>query len=228
MFNSDELPEAYLEFRLWMQGRVNTENLSIRLKTATSQATWDLIMEHRILLEPFCTTDRPGKPISAESVGNNHEFDSNTLIDFSFGTKITSQVLQLGKKVDCPATFKRRKRLIATGSSTQRSTTIEESDGRPSVGRIKLDFYELGDSGTLSDTLATYLQEWLEFGCTMLTPSVRKHSVTLASRHLTAVTVKEVQSIVSHLARESPKAFGLMPGNANIFVPYITGSHPER
>lgn len=209
---------------------MNIDNLSEKLKTATSQATWDIIMEHYLLQAPLCVEDTKDvqktsmlskltdetcvEPITDDTVV---DFECSSLLDLSFSSKnIPAHSFYSGKKSDPAAASKRRKRLTGTSSTMQRSSsTADESkdsmDASKSAAewkaRIKLDFLELGDKGILSDTYSHKLQDWLEFGVTLSTPAVRKHHVTITSKHLTGVTIKEIQSLISQLSRESAKAF---------------------
>jgi hypothetical protein len=47
-------PVALLEFRIWKQGRVNIESLTQKLKASVRHATWDLLIEFRLLTTPLC------------------------------------------------------------------------------------------------------------------------------------------------------------------------------
>ncbi|XP_011497452.1 PREDICTED: protein SZT2-like isoform X2 [Ceratosolen solmsi marchali] len=50
---SQELSKAYIEFRIWKQGRVNLESLVQKLKAAVRHANWDLITEYNFLPTPL-------------------------------------------------------------------------------------------------------------------------------------------------------------------------------
>ncbi|PSN35424.1 hypothetical protein C0J52_13195, partial [Blattella germanica] len=49
-------PVALLEFRIWKQGRVNVESLTQKLRASVRHATWDLLMEFRLLTAPLCVS----------------------------------------------------------------------------------------------------------------------------------------------------------------------------
>lgn len=46
-------PVALLEFRIWKQGRVNCESLTLKLQASVQHATWDLLMEFHLLTAPL-------------------------------------------------------------------------------------------------------------------------------------------------------------------------------
>jgi hypothetical protein len=46
-------PAALLEFRIWKQGKVKSESLTQKLQASVQHATWDLLMEFRLLTAPL-------------------------------------------------------------------------------------------------------------------------------------------------------------------------------
>lgn len=48
-----------VEFRLWKQGRVNIESLTLKLKAAVRHALWDNILELKLLTAPLSSLDPP-------------------------------------------------------------------------------------------------------------------------------------------------------------------------
>lgn len=214
------------------------DNLSQKLRNATSQSVWDIIMEHYLLQSPLCHEDTTN--IKSSVLSTNKLIDSNfaapflngeitifentALLDLSLSNKNIEIELNTGMQIETRSdsvSSRRRKRVTPL---FQRSTTVDETKetaNRKSV--IALNAFEQGERGILSDVYSSTLQNWLEFGYTLATPSVKKHQVTLTNRHLTNVTVKELQSIVSHLSRENAKAFRCIPHQHNekcIYVPY--------
>lgn len=174
------------------------------------------------LLDSSCV-----QPISEDTCV---DFECGNLVDFSVSNKnVQFQALSSGKK-DSSGTSRRRKRLVATSSSTQRSSTIEDTKDNDKLptNNVKLDFLEMGEKGLLCEMFTTNLQDWLEFGCTLSTPAVKKHKVMLTSRHLTNITIKELQLIIYHLSRENAKAFSSMPlegeQSKEIYIPYNSAS----
>lgn len=209
------LPETYLEFRLWKQGRVNMDNLSQKLKNATSQSVWDIIMEHYLLQSPLCHEDIKTSTLPSNKQINPivedtafAEFENTTLLDLSLSSKNIEIELNSGPQIETRSDSVGSRRRKRANPLFQRSTTVDETKentNRKSV--IWLSAFEQGDRGVLSEVYSSTLQDWLEFGYTLATPSVKRHQVTLTNRHLTNVTVKELQSIVAHLSRENAKAF---------------------
>lgn len=48
-----------VEFRLWKQGRVNIESLTLKLKAAVRHALWDNTLELKLLTAPLSSFDPP-------------------------------------------------------------------------------------------------------------------------------------------------------------------------
>lgn len=48
-----------VEFRLWKQGRVNIESLTLKLKAAVRHALWDNTLELKLLTAPLSNFDPP-------------------------------------------------------------------------------------------------------------------------------------------------------------------------
>lgn len=233
----DVLPDTYLEFRLWKQGRVNMDNLSQKLRNATSQAVWDIITEHYLLQSPLCEDD-PLKPIvlSSNKLRDQNitapfsddpivEFENTALLDLSLNNRnIEVELDVLMETRSDSVSSKRRKRV---NPLFQRSTTVDET--KESAFSRKLNSFELGERGVLSDVYSNALRDWLEFGYTLATPAVKKHQVILTNRHLTNVTVKEMQSIISQLSRENPKAFRTsLTGKKDVYVPYLPSNSIQK
>lgn len=226
-FDLEGLPDSYLEFRLWKQGRVNMDNLSQKLKNATSQAVWDIIMEHYLLQSPLCYEDvanLKGAILSSNKLTDPNittpfsdgdaflEFENSELLDLSLSSKNIEIELHSGLQMETRSDSVSSRRRKRVNQFYQRSTTLDETkDSSTKNSFIVLNPYEQGDRGILNDVYSKAVQEWLEFGYTLATPAVKRHNVTLTNRHLTNVTVKEIQSIITHLSRENAKAFRAIP-----------------
>lgn len=246
---TDTVPGTYLEFRIWKQGRVNIENLSQKLKTATSQATWDIIMEHYLLQAPFCVEDtldlktkhlslnKLTDPEAVTKIGNDTfmELENNILLDLS----LTNQNIELDNddymSENLPEVLNSvsRKRKH-TMPSIQRVMIGEDNDSKeiPAAKQsdIVLDSLEQGDQGVLSDIYSKTLPVWLEFGFTLATPAIKKHTIVLTNRHLTNVTIKELQSIILNLSRENAKAFRSLPScdQQTVYIPYAPSNSIQK
>lgn len=212
-------------------------------------------MEHYLLQAPLCVEDNQDaqrpllmpnrlnsetliKPIADDAFV---DFECSTLLDLSFSNKnIPVSNLYSSRKIDSTALSRRRKRLTGTSSTMQRSSSAtDENKDSTDMSKtsadwktcIKLDFFELGDKGKLSNTYAINLQDWLEFGVTLATPAVKKHKVMLTSKHLTGITIKEIQSLISQLSKESAKAFSPMSEpqhNTTIYIPHPNTSFTQK
>nr|CAH7745695.1 unnamed protein product [Callosobruchus chinensis] len=85
---------------------------------------------------------------------------------------------------------------------------------------------EIGESGRLSVVYAKYLPNWLEFGSSLETPSVKKHKITLANRHLLNIVIIELVNML----QDSPKFYRCFPTSClkneaeEIYVPYVTSN----
>lgn len=74
-----------VEFRLWKQGRVNVESLTLKLKAAVRHALWDLVLEVKLLTAPFLQVQLSDRALS---IGKNKNVPTWTQTIFYFITCI--------------------------------------------------------------------------------------------------------------------------------------------
>ncbi|KAJ3640250.1 hypothetical protein Zmor_003559 [Zophobas morio] len=238
-----DLPPVYLEFRLWKQGRVNIDNLSIKLRDAICQATWDLVMEYLILTAPLCEErNRIMLPLTAVKI-NTSELNLAKEVEFNcileVGNKDNIKVVGRRKLETIFSHRKRVRRVNPPTSKTTRSITFDdyERDKELYFAKMssmkpltKLNSFETGDDGILCNNYSKYLPGWLEFGSTLLAPSVRKQKITLTNYHLPGATIKELLSVL----QDTPKAFRSIPlrplceDNDEVFVPHDPKKFVEK
>lgn len=232
----DKLPEVYLEIRLWTQGRVNKDNLRNKLSAATSQATWDIIMEYFLLKTPLCenTNTEKQQPIlntlNVETINavpiNNEEVTCNVLLDTTNEDELAVNFVKEYND------YRPRKGTI--NSQSQRSIAFDDCSKEKEKEKSKLDWktcikfdnFELGDGGAVTEVYSMILQDWLEFGFGINTPSIRKTIINLYNHHLVNITIKELQNLILQLSHDAVKFFTL-DFNKAIYVPY-TYSHSSR
>lgn len=230
----DTLPPIYVEFRLWKQGRVNIDNLSVKLREAISQATWDLLMEYLILSAPLCkeisNLVQCTAPINitTSKLNFNKEIEFNCTIEVS--NKDNIRVVCRRMLETLFSHRKRVRRINPPTSKTTRSITFDDYDcdkefSFPKMSSskpiTKLTPFETGDDGALSINYSTYLPAWLEFGSLIAAPSVRKQKILFTNPHLPATTMKELLNFLP----DNPKAFWGVNSNPlsdenDIFVPH--------
>ncbi|KAH0819001.1 hypothetical protein GEV33_003789 [Tenebrio molitor] len=237
--DDEELPQIYLEFRLWKQGRVNIDNLAIKLREAVSQATWDLVMEYLILTAPLCVDNKNLVPqldpidIIASNLNLSKEVEFNCVLEV--GNKNNIKIIGRRKLETVFAHRKRVRRINPPTSKTTRSITFDdyERDKEMYLSKMssakpltKLNAFEIGDDGVLCKHYSDYLPGWLEFGSTIMAPSVKKQKITLTNCHLPGTAVKELLNFV----QDTPKAFRSIPSgplceqNSEVFLPH----NPKR
>lgn len=223
------------------------DNLSQKLRNATSQAVWDIIMEHYLLQSPLCceepantkttmlSTDKLLEPNVTAPFSDEDEFiefENATLLDLNLSGRNVEVELLGGPQIEARSDSVSNRRRKRVNPLLQRSTTVDETrDG--AAGRkpaVLLNFFEQGDRGILAEVYSDALQNWLEFGYALATPAVKKQQVILTNRHLTNVTVKEMQSIISHLSRENAKAFRSVKvgSRGDVYVPYAPTSSIQK
>ncbi|XP_008200755.1 KICSTOR complex protein SZT2 isoform X3 [Tribolium castaneum] len=230
-----ELPPVHLEFRLWKQGRVNIDNLAIKLREAISQATWDLVMEYLILTAPLCedaktqiTPHLPPIHINSSNLNLSKEIEFNCLLDVG-----NRQNIKVASRRKLETVFSHRKRVRRVNPPTSKATrsiTFDdyERDKEMYLAKMpvkpltKLNAFETGDEGALCKNYSKFLPGWLEFGASLMAPSVRKQKINLTNAHLPGTTIKELLNFV----QDVPKAFRVIPshplceGHDEVFVPH--------
>lgn len=240
------LPPSYLEFRLWKQGRVNIENLSEKLKSAVSQASWDIITEYYLLKKSLCvqntdvdeSSGTPPTHLESSNFIFEDEIHFNCILNMKSDNNIRHTLMDIEKPkfVHILSKKKINRYIIQPTPKAKRSITFDDSSNRhkkhpkdkllshkPSP---KVTPYESGDRGVLSTIYSKYLPEWLEFGHHLNTPSVKKHKITLGSRHLPNIVIGELMNIL----KDFPKAFRCIPTNSvkkkndGFYVPFVASS----
>lgn len=79
---SDVAAKAFVEFRIWKQGRVNLEALVQKLKAAVRHANWDLVTEYAFLPTPLT------QPLNAEAEYYDDTIQRNDELDcYELGEK---------------------------------------------------------------------------------------------------------------------------------------------
>ncbi|KAJ8966989.1 hypothetical protein NQ317_011189 [Molorchus minor] len=130
---------------------------------------------------------------------------------------------------------KRNRRVIQPNPKIARSITFDDCDKEkeglmqknpPLKPEVRLSSFETGDAGVLSDIYSKYLPNWLEFGFTINTPSVKKHRINIVNRHLPDVIIGELMNML----QDSPKAFSSIPTDylksrsGDVFIPYVASN----
>ncbi|RZC33025.1 SZT2-like, partial [Asbolus verrucosus] len=241
---SEEIPHVYLEFRLWKQGRVNIDNLSIKLREAISQATWDLVMEYLILTAPLCEeTNKILIPqptpinIYTSNLNLSKEVEFNCTIDVT--NKDNIKIVGRRKLETLFLHRKRVRRVNPPTAKATRSITFDDYEREKEIyfakmsnvkPLTKLNAFETGDEGILCKNYSKYLPGWLEFGSTIMAPSVKKQKINLTNCHLPGTTIKELLNFIQDI----PKAFRAIPShplceeNDEVFVPHDPKTFVEK
>lgn len=219
----EPLPDVYLEFRLWKQGRVNIDNLNEKLNATVCQSVWDLVTEYFLLTEQLCIEDvsksNSVPPICIDDINSDlsKELEFNVMIKSNKDSNLRTHRSNITKPHAHPRN--KQKSLHQLNRKISRSITFEnngkekgtqkteKSISRPTV---ELNAFENGTNGILTDTYSKYLPDWLEFGVNLSVPSVRKHRVTLTNRHLVCVSIREVLNLI----QDNSRAFTAVPTNA--------------
>lgn len=240
-----------MEFRLWKQGKVNTDNLSIKLREAISQANWDIVMEYNLLQAPLCQDNKNSlttKILPLKINDRKVALDLTKEIEFNCVLETVDKINSISKNLLDYISVNKRKnleplllprkrhtRINPPTSKTTRSITFDDYDRTKAIIRnnstikrpsIKLNSFETGDNGILCDYYSKYLPIWMEFGAKIKTPSVKKHKIILNNPHLPNVIIKELMNLI----QDTPKAFCAIPtyptlrtneDNDEIFVSYV-------
>lgn len=223
LIEGEELPEVYIEFRIWKQGRVNLDVLNLKLKSAISQAVWDLISEYYLLRAPLCnirdTEDDDASSINSETSNIRllleQEIPSLRLSYKKRFCRHPIRTIPLGSKAVRKITFDSTSS-EASSSSTSISPLAKLQDFVQSVdmkiveskNKIVLSRYEKGEMGSVHKVYAFMFLKWFEYAVQLNVPSVKKINVQLKNRHPVGICVRELQSIMSNLAPDTVlKAF---------------------
>ncbi|CAH0562057.1 unnamed protein product [Brassicogethes aeneus] len=228
---NDKVPNSYIEFRLWKQGRVNIDNLSLKLNEAVSQATWDIVTEYYLLKNPLCEMPNEhiivkNQPIDIDTAGFDltKEIEFVCVLDSNMDAYHSNNKLENSKsekrKIDKP--YLPRKR-------SKKMSHEKENNNEKLVNEIEMSFLETGDKGVLSNIYSSFLPSWLEFGFSLNVPSVKRLQFNLSSRHLPNVTIKEIINML----QDSPKAFCATPrnnlnGKEEIYAPVLFNNYVQK
>lgn len=248
----DELPNTYLEFRLWKQGRVNIDNLCQKLKAATSQAMWDLIMEYHLLKEALCLKEHPLMKKLSTRIRNRSNLktvrfakyeikESNCKVQLDMGVdkrknaedKNTNKEVIINLEVQPK---KMRPKKFPSHSFTQRAITFDETIREKSwKTSIILNSYELGTEGILSEVYSNTLREWFEFGDKINAPAIRKMKINLSNQHMLNLTLKELQNLVVQISHDAVRMYSSEIAEENdkvicgeLYVPYANTSYATK
>nr|XP_023016879.1 KICSTOR complex protein SZT2-like [Leptinotarsa decemlineata] len=219
---------------------INTNNNS----AAVSQATWDIVMEYYLLKKSLCIQNlsvnrcsEQASPVRLDSSKMNfdNEIEFNCMLDTNSEKNIRESILNLEKpKLEIFRARKKRIRTIITPTpKTKRSITFDDDDKEKEPSKeknhiplLKPDRYECGESGILSVAYSKYLPNWLAFGHSLNTPSVKKIKINLNNRHLPHIIIAELMNIL----QDSPRSFRCIPTNPikseseDVYVPYIASN----
>ncbi|XP_066247487.1 KICSTOR complex protein SZT2-like [Euwallacea similis] len=227
----NELPQSYLEFRLWKQGRINIENLEKKLTAAARQATWDIVTEYYLLKKPLCVEEFQEnlhisrKKIEIDDLNLDKEIEYKCELDLTFDKNIRKRVLDsLPKKLDSQffsiKKFGKRSTVHPISVKTSRAITLEKENESETTK----------DNGVLSIVYSKFLPSWMEFGDNLKAPAVRKQIFKLTNHHLPNLIIKQLFTMLT----DQPKAFrALSTHNLNsksedMFVPFVSSSVIQR
>lgn len=193
-------------------------------------------MEYLILTAPLCeptktenTSRLPPIKVTSSNLNLSKEIEFNCLLQVENRDNI--KVVGRRKLETLFSHRKRVRRVNPPISKANRSITFDdyERDKEIYLAKMsnvkpltKLNSYETGDEGILYKNYSKFLPDWLEFGSSLMAPSVRKQKINLTNSHLPGTTVKELLNFVQDI----PKAFRIIPSHPlceeqdEIFVPH--------
>lgn len=199
----EELPCLFLEFRIWKQGRVNLDSLKFKLTSAVSQAIWDLVSEHHLLLAPLCTSENYS---SMSDSDEQNSIDMNNSVEY---------VPKACIKFVVPGNSRIKRKIISSPVENYLLTLPQ-----PDVSKDASVRCERGEAGIMHPVYASMLVKWFEFAIELGVPNIKKSHVKLKNRHAITVCMRELQHILSSLVPDMTlKAF--QPDCTNgIYIPY--------
>ncbi|VEN57127.1 unnamed protein product, partial [Callosobruchus maculatus] len=227
-----ELPPSYIEFRLWKQGRVNIENLCQKMEATVSQATWDIVMEYFLLTQTLCVDSKmkvsekcPKIELADSNLDLSKEIEFNCILSSTCDNYVKPTIYCDKPKIQQYLTRKKRTRPLRA-FPIEENEEMRDNTTTPVRRMLRPNQLETGERGRLSVVYSKYLQNWLEFGFSLNTPSVKKHKITLANRHLPSIVISELVNML----QDAPKVFRCFPTNClkteseDIFVPYVASN----
>nr|XP_022914806.1 KICSTOR complex protein SZT2-like isoform X1 [Onthophagus taurus] len=230
----DILPSTYLEFRLWNQGRVNMDNLFQKLYTSASHANWDIIIEYHMLKKQLCVEKIENNTnIKIDSLQNDGvEQRKQVILDATIEpSNMKSRIINYELKFDkLPSqTYKKR---LTENLSVQKLLTRDlfvKDLSKNSIPKpmVKMDPYELGEEGQLSETYRVILPMWFKFSDILGVPSVRKTILNLCSQHSLHTVVKELQGLIGNISSDAVRVF-IYDSHSDTYRPYISTSYSNE
>ncbi|KAL1492858.1 hypothetical protein ABEB36_011037 [Hypothenemus hampei] len=232
VIEGNRLPNSYLEFRLWKQGRINMDNLAKKLTAAVSQATWDIVSEYYLLKKPLCVEEfkepqyisKRKIEIDALNLDLEKEIEYNCELELDLDKYIRKSVKNsLPKKVDAQffPSRKYNKRSTNYPINLKASRVITYNDN---------DNIENNENSVLSIVYSKFLPSWMEFGDNIKAPACKKQVIKLTNRHLPCLIIKELITMLC----DSPKAFRAVANHAlnsqseDVFVPFVASNLVQR
>ncbi|CAG9759252.1 unnamed protein product [Ceutorhynchus assimilis] len=227
--DKEELPDTYLEFRLWKQGRINIENLSKKLTSAVSQAIWDIVTEYYLLKKPLSVEDYDEKTYftkkkqEIECLNLDTDVEFNCELDLTFNKNIKPKVkAALPKKMEAHLFSNRKynKRNAVLSNNLKASRDIVNHDLEIHTSK------DNNDNGILSIVFSKYLPSWMEFGENINAPAVKKYAIKLAHRHTPCIIVRELIRMLT----DYPKTFRALPTHSaasmsqEIYTPAVSST----
>ncbi|XP_023246457.1 KICSTOR complex protein SZT2 [Copidosoma floridanum] len=177
------LARAYIEFRIWKQGRVNLESLVQKLRAALKHANWDLITEYTflptVLAEP---TGSDEEETNERSSGDPSELDCYELGEkgklskvyhttlaywFQFALDLSApaikkHVVKLERQHSLPVILKELQNLVQSHAPDTSVQTFVQWSRQPFVGTLDKDELLLGRSTEVTDGNIGWLEKAAE------------------------------------------------------------------
>lgn len=200
----EQLPFIFLEFRIWKQGRVNFDTLNYKLTSAVSQAIWDLVSEHHLLLAPLCYSENN----SNDTPEVEKKYPNNQNISTLVPKACSKYKMPPGSRV------KKTVMLIDIDQPLEISANVFPNDDNDSC-------YERGETGIVHPVYASMLVKWFEFAIEIGVPSIKKSHIQLKNRHPIGICLRELQHVFNSLAPDMTlKAFQFDTSDKRNYIPY--------
>ncbi|XP_050313415.1 KICSTOR complex protein SZT2-like [Anthonomus grandis grandis] len=235
ILDEEELPESYLEFRVWKQGKINKENLAKKLTEAVSQANWDIVMEYYLLKKSLCVEEfRPTQihtkkkiEINALKLDLEEEIEYSCEMNLNIDEYIRVKAkMSMPKKVDAlyfpNRKYNKRHSVHPAALKVSKALVIHDNEQVTST--------EGFEDGVLSIVYSKFLPSWLEFGGQIKASAVKKTVLKLISRHIPSIIVKELITLLGDM----PKAFRALSTDAiksrseDIYVPFVASNVVQK
>ncbi|XP_046683213.1 KICSTOR complex protein SZT2-like isoform X2 [Homalodisca vitripennis] len=125
-----------IEFRIWKQGRVNMEQLILKLKSVVRHALWDLIMEYQLLTIPLFNSSSLTRENDVGEEPLNPVFSSVVTPWLQFGCKlgvpaVSSHTVTLQQRHPVNVTMKEVSNLVSTDGTTAFTYYQQDEDYLP-------------------------------------------------------------------------------------------------